>query len=61
MTRRASLRIETKLGNPMEPISIHVCADDRLVAIVSLQDFDAACEALHRVRHDKVVQEDADS
>jgi hypothetical protein len=61
MTRRASLRIETKLGNPMEPISIHVCADDRLVAIVSLQDFDAACEALRRVRHDKVVQEDADS
>jgi hypothetical protein len=61
MTRRASLRIETRLGNPMEPISIHVCADDQLVAIVSLEDFDTACEALHRIRHNQFVQEDAES
>ena len=61
MPRKANLRIETKLGNPMEPICIHVCADDKLVAIVSLQDFDSACEALHRIRHNKFVNEGAES
>ena len=53
MTLKANLRIETKLGNPMDPICIHVCADEKLIAIVSLQDFDSACEALHRIRHNK--------
>jgi hypothetical protein len=61
MTRRASLRIETSVGNQMEPISIHVCAADRRVAIVSLEDFDTACEALQRIRHNHLVQEDAES
>ena len=58
MLPKANLRIETKLCNPMEPICIHVCADDKLVGIVSLQDFDSACETLHRIRHNRFVNED---
>ena len=54
MTRKATLRIEAKLGNPMEPMCVHVCVDDELIAIVSLQDFDNTCEALSRIRHDKL-------
>ena len=59
MIPKANLRIE--LCNPMEPICIHVCADDKLVAIVSLQDFDSACETLHHIRHNRFVNEDAES
>jgi hypothetical protein len=33
-------------------------ANEELVAIVSLEDFDRACETLRRVRHDKFVEED---
>ena len=58
MTRKASLRVEAKLGNPMEPVCVHVCADERLIGIVSLEDFDQACEALHRIRHNKIVKQD---
>ena len=56
MARKATLRIETKLSDPIEPISVHVCADERLIAIVSLADFDNACEALDRIRHDNFVK-----
>jgi hypothetical protein len=51
MTRKANLRVETKLGNPMQPICVHVCDDETLIAIVSLEDFDNASEALDRIRH----------
>ena len=62
MTRKASLRIETKLASPMEPICVHVCTDEKLIAIVSLADFDRACEALDRIRHDYFVkQQEAES
>jgi hypothetical protein len=53
MTLKASLRIEAKLGNPMEPMCVHVCADEKLIAIVSLEDFDNACQALNRIRQNK--------
>jgi hypothetical protein len=56
-TRSASLRIGAKLGNPMEPTCIHVCADEKLIAIVSLEDFDDACEALNRIRQNKFTTE----
>jgi len=58
MTRKASLRIEAKLGDPMEPMCVHVCADEELVAIVSLEDFDNACEALNRIRQNKFSEAD---
>jgi hypothetical protein len=58
MTRKARLRIEAKLGNPMEPMCVHVCADEELVAIVSLEDFDNACEALNRIRQNKFSEAD---
>ncbi len=62
MTRKASLRIEIKLASPMEPVCVHVCTDEELVAIVSLADFDRACEALGRIRHDHFVeQQEAES
>ena len=60
MARKATLRIEAKLGNPVEPISIHVCTDERLIAIVSLADFENACEALNRIRHDNFVKLEAE-
>jgi hypothetical protein len=60
MARKAHLRIEAKLGNPMEPMCVHVCAGE-VIAIVSLEDFDDACEALKRVRRDKFTMEDAES
>jgi hypothetical protein len=53
MTRKANLRIETRLGRPMEPICVHVCVDDRLLATVSLEEFENACETLNRIRHDE--------
>jgi hypothetical protein len=53
MARNARLRIVTKLGNPMEPMCVHVCADEELIAIVSLEDFDNAYEALKRIRQNK--------
>ena len=61
MTRKATLRVEAKLGNPMEPICVHVCADEELIAIVSLKDFDNTCETLSRVRHDKFIKQDEES
>ena len=61
MTRKATLRIEAKLGNPMEPMCVHVCADEKLIAIVSLEDFDNACETLNRIRQDKIVKQDGES
>jgi hypothetical protein len=61
MTRPANLRIETKLSDPMEPICVHVCADERLVAIVSLPDFDNACEGLRRIRHNQFIKEDLEN
>jgi hypothetical protein len=61
MARKARLRIEAKLGNPMEPMCVHVCAGEELIAIVSLEDFDDACEPLKRVRRDKFTTEDAES
>jgi hypothetical protein len=50
MTRKATLRIEAN-GNPMEPMCAHVCADEKLIAIVSLEDFDNACEAASSARN----------
>ena len=44
----------------MEPMCVHVCAGE-VIAIVSLEDFDDACEALKRVRRDKFTMEDAES
>ncbi len=61
MTRTATLQVETRLGNPMEPICIHVCAEEQIIATVSLQDFDSTCEALHRIRHNRFVKEGAES
>jgi hypothetical protein len=61
MTRKATLRIEAKLGRPMEPMCVHVCASEELIAVVSLEDLDRACETLSRVRHDKFVEEDVES
>jgi hypothetical protein len=61
MTRTAILRIEAKLGNPMEPMCVHVCADEKLVAIVSLEDFDNACETLSRIRQDRFIKQDVES
>jgi hypothetical protein len=60
MTPKANLRIETKLGNPMEPMCVHVCADETLIAIVSLEDLDNASEALNRIRHGEVVELEAE-
>jgi hypothetical protein len=60
MTRRATLRIEAKLGNPMEPMCVHVCTDEGLIAIVSLEDFDNTCETLSRVRHDRIIKQDVE-
>ena len=57
MARNARLRIVTKLGNPMEPMCVHVCADEELIATVSLEDFDNACEALKRIRQNKFTAE----
>jgi hypothetical protein len=57
MARNARLRIVTKLGNPMEPMCVHVCADEELIAIVSLEDFDNACEALKRIRQNQFTAE----
>src|SRR6478752_3893958 len=57
MARNARLRIVTKLGNPMEPMCVHVCADEELIAIVSSEDFDNACEALKRIRQNKFTAE----
>ena len=57
MTRKASLRIETKLASPMDPVGVLVCTDEKLIAIVSLADFDRACEALDRVRHNHFVKQ----
>jgi hypothetical protein len=45
----------------MEPICIHVCAEEQIIATVSLQDFDSTCEALHRIRHNRFVKEGAES
>ena len=58
MGHKATLRIEAKLGNPLEPMCVHVCTDEELLAIVSLEDFDRACETLNRVRHDRVIKQD---
>ena len=58
MKRKATLRIEAKLGNPMEAMCVHVCTDEKLIAIVSLEDFDRACETLTRVRHDRLSKQD---
>jgi len=41
----------------MEPMCVHVCADEELIAIVSLEDFDNACEALKRIRQNKFTAE----
>jgi hypothetical protein len=38
----------------MEPMCVHVCANEELIAIVSLEDFDNACEALKRIRQNKL-------
>ena len=57
MARNARLRIVTKLGNPMEPMCVHVCADEELIAIVSSEDFDNACEALKRISQNKFRSE----
>jgi hypothetical protein len=54
MTCKATLRIE----DPMEAMCVHVCTDEKLIAIVSLEDFDRACETLDRVRHDRVIKQD---
>ena len=37
---------------------VHVCTDEELLAIVSLEDFDRACETLNRVRRDRLSKQD---
>jgi hypothetical protein len=61
ITRKATLRIEAKLGYPMEPMCVHVWADEKLIAIVSLEDFDNACETLGRLRQDKFIKQGGES
>ena len=60
MTRKATLRIEAKLGDPVQPMCVHVCADEELIALVSLEDFDNACETLGRLRQDTFIKQHAE-